>query len=74
MLHIGKLIRKRMEEQQISIVWLAKHLSCSRTNVYKLLNKYSLDTEILAKISKLLDFDFFSLYSEEIQKDKEKLQ
>ncbi|WP_298072524.1 helix-turn-helix domain-containing protein [uncultured Bacteroides sp.] len=63
-----------MEEQQISIVWLAKHLSCSRTNVYKLLNKYSLDTEILAKISKLLDFDFFSLYSEEIQKDKEKLQ
>lgn len=74
MLHIGELIRKRMEEQQISIVWLAKHLSCSRTNVYKLLNKYSLDTEILAKISKLLDFDFFSLYSEEIQKDKEKLQ
>lgn len=74
MLHIGKLIRKRMEEQQISIVWLAKHLSCSRTNVYKLLNKYSLDTEILAKISKLLDFDFFSLYSEKIQKDKEKLQ
>ena len=74
MLHIGERIRKRMEEQQISIVWLAKHLSCSRTNVYKLLNKYSLDTEILAKISKLLDFDFFSLYSEEIQKDKEKLQ
>lgn len=74
MLHIGELIRKRMEEQQISIVWLAKHLSCSRTNVYKLLNKYSLDTEILAKISKLLDFDFFSLYSEEIQKDREKLQ
>lgn len=74
MLHIGELIRKRMEKQQISIVWLAKHLSCSRTDVYKLLNKYSLDTEILAKISKLLDFDFFSLYSEEIQKDKEKLQ
>ncbi len=73
MLHIGKLIRKRMEEQQITIVWLAKHLSCSRTNVYKLLNKYSLDTEILAKISKLLDFDFFSLYSEEIRKDKEKI-
>lgn len=73
MLHIGKLIRKRMEEQQITIVWLAKHLSCSRTNVYKLLNKYSLDTEILAKISKLLDFDFFSLYSEEIRKNKEKI-
>lgn len=72
MLHMGNLIRQRMKEKQISVVLMAKHLSCSRNNVYKLLNKYSMDTEVLVKISRLLDFDFFELYSKEIQNKNEK--
>lgn len=72
MLHMGNLIRQRMKEKQISVVLMAKYLSCSRNNVYKLLNKYSMDTEVLAKISRLLDFDFFALYSREIQSKNEK--
>lgn len=70
MLHIGEIIRQKMLEQHVSVVYLARHLSCSRNNVYKLLSKYSLDTEVLMKISKLLNYDFFYLYSEEIRKDK----
>ena len=48
-----------MEERQKTVVWLSKHLSCSRANVYKIFEKYSVDTEMLA---------FFSLYSEDIKK------
>ena len=30
-----------MEERQKTVVWLSKHLSCSRANVYKIFEKYS---------------------------------
>ena len=48
MIHIGKQIRQKMEERQ-TVVWLSKHLSCSRANVYKIFEKYSVDTEMLAE-------------------------
>ncbi len=68
MIHIGKQIRQKMEEHQKTVVWLAKRLSCSRANVYKIFEKYSVDTDMLARISTILNFDFFSLYSEDIKK------
>lgn len=66
MIHIGKLIRQKMEERHLTVVWLASHLSCTRTNVYKMFERYSVDTEVLMKLSIVLDFDFFSLYSDEL--------
>lgn len=66
MIHIGKLIRKRVKEQHLTVVWLANQLSCTRTNVYKMFERYSIDTEVLMKLSIVLDFDFFSLYSGEL--------
>ena len=57
-----------MEEHQKTVVWLAKRLSCSRADVYKIFEKYSVDTDMLARISTILNFDFFSLYSEDIKK------
>lgn len=70
MIHIGKQIRQKMEERQKTVVWLAKHLSCSRTNIYKIFEKHSVDTDILARISAILEFDFFSLYSEDMKENK----
>lgn len=72
MIHIGKQIRQKMEERKETVVWLAKHLSCSRTNVYKIFEKNSVDTDILARISIILDFDFFSLLSEDLKINKSK--
>lgn len=66
MVHIGKEIKRKMEERQRTVVWAARHLSCSRTNVYKIFDKYTIDTDSLTRISRLLDFDFFSLYSDEL--------
>lgn len=45
---------------------MARQLSCGRANVYKIFEKYSIDTELLMKISVTLDYDFFSLYSREL--------
>lgn len=59
MLHIGKHIKQRLEELERSPGWLAKKINCDRTNIYKIFNRSSIDTELLARISKALEYDFF---------------
>ncbi|MBO4316388.1 MAG: helix-turn-helix transcriptional regulator [Prevotella sp.] len=71
MLEIGTLIRQKLKERKRTIVWLAANLSCSRTNVYKIFGKRSIDSDYLLKISDILDYDFFKLYSDELKKRKE---
>ena len=67
-MHIGKLIREKVKEKHKTSVWLAQQMSYSRTNIYKLYDKKSIDTDVLFRISAILDFDFFSLYSEHMLK------
>lgn len=65
MVHIGQLIRQELKEQGRSVTWLAKNLNYSRSNVYIIFDKPTLDTSVLMQISKLLDVDFFRYYSKE---------
>lgn len=65
-MHIGEIIRLTVKQQGLTTVWLARQLSCSRTNVYKIYAQYSLDTNTLRRISIILKTDFFALYSEDI--------
>lgn len=69
MKHIGELIRLELEKQERSISWLARKLSCDRTKVYRLLQKYSIDTYDLARISILLSHDFFADLSDSLKND-----
>lgn len=71
-IHIGKMIRKTLDEQGRKITWFAEQLNCDRTNIYKILQKQHLDAELLLRISKILNFDFFSYYSKDI-KDNNKM-
>lgn len=65
MVHIGQLIRQELKEQGRSVTWLAKNLNCSRSNVYIIFDKPTLDTSVLMQISKLLGVDFFRYYTKE---------
>ena len=65
-MHIGEEIKKTLEEQGKTVVWFAQKLSCHRTNVYKIFSKSSIDTRELERISKILDTDFFALYSQQM--------
>jgi len=67
-MHIGRLIKKQMETQGKTTSWLARELSYCRTNVYKIYDKKSIDTDLLLRISSLLKYDFFELYSEKIRR------
>lgn len=63
MVNIGREIELRLKERSLPVSWLACEISCSRANVYKILKKESIDTDLLMRISKAMDFDFFSMYS-----------
>ena len=70
MIHIGRLIKEELQKRGYTVVWLTKELNCSRSNVYKIFEKPTLDTALLMQISRLLDVDFFQYYSEELERWK----
>ena len=69
---IGILIKEELERQERSITWFARKLSCDRSNIYRLFQKESIDTNLLVRISILLGKDFFSDLSDYV-KEKEQL-
>lgn len=50
-MHIGQLIKQEMDKQGKTVSWLARELSYCRTNVYKIYDKKSIDTDLLLRIS-----------------------
>ena len=63
---IGKIIEEELRNKERSVVWLSRKLNCNRTNVYKIFNRTSIDTELLLKISNILKRDFFEPYTSRI--------
>ena len=66
---IGELIRERLKDEERSVSWFARKLSCSRANVYKIFRKEYIDTELLTRISRILDYDFFQYFSEHLKEE-----
>lgn len=69
-MHIGQLIRVELVRQQHSATWFAQAMGCSRTSVYKIFEKSSIDTDLLLRICDVLKVDFFRIYSGELEKIK----
>ena len=65
---IGDVIRQELKKSGHTVVWFAKALRCSRTNVYKIFKKTSIETDELFVICEILEYDFFKLYSKELYK------
>lgn len=64
-MHIGQVLKDKLHEDGKTVVWLARELGCHRTNIYNLFNKYSIDTQLLQRISTVMRYNFFDLYKEE---------
>lgn len=60
-IHIGKLIEEQMKLKKYSTAKLAEELSCKRQNVYDIFHRKSIDTDLLVKISQLIDYDFIDI-------------
>lgn len=66
MTHIGNIIKQQLHHQKHSIAWLAQQICTDRSNMYRILLKKDLDTELLKRISIALKHDFFQYYSDEL--------
>ncbi|UKB79394.1 transposase [Chryseobacterium sp. MEBOG07] len=62
-IHIGSLIRSKVEEYRIPIERISKFLDRTEDDIEKMYHEQSIDTDVLLKWSKLLKFDFFRFYT-----------
>ena len=62
MVAIGKLIQKRLKERGMSNAEFARRINTHVRNVYDIFRRKSIDTDLLATISKALEYDFFGYY------------
>ncbi|BAP30991.1 uncharacterized protein CHSO_1954 [Chryseobacterium sp. StRB126] len=63
-IHIGDLISKRVEEKAFDSVRVCNFLKCTDKEWEVIQSQKSLDTNILLRLSTLLEYDFFRLYSQ----------
>ena len=67
-MHLGNMIREEMKRQGRTTVWLARELSCDRTNIYRIYEKPSIDISLLMRISHILHVNYFEILSKEYDK------
>lgn len=68
-INIGQEIHQELQRQGRTIVWLSQQLGTSRMTCYRIFDCYSIDTQLLRRISILLGRDFFKLYSESLDEE-----
>jgi predicted transcriptional regulator len=66
-IHIGELIKKKLEESGIDKTVFAHRIKKSYPTTLNIFKKKSIKTDDLLKISKVLKYDFFRVYSADIQ-------
>ena len=62
-IHIGHLIQVQLKTDKRSVSWLAREIGCTRNHVYKIFKKTSLDSDLILRISKAMQFNFFQYYT-----------
>lgn len=62
-IHIGQLIEQRAKEMATDPVRICAFLKCTEEDIKDTYRSESLDTAVLLRWSKLLEYDFFRIYS-----------
>lgn len=65
-IHIGKMIENTVADKRIEMSRICNYFKCSDDEIVKMYQSKSLDTEILLKWSKLLQYDFFRMYTQHL--------
>ncbi len=65
-IHIGALVKQLVAERYIEISRICNFMKCSEREVRKMYEAKSLDSDVLLRWSKLLEYDFFRIYSQHL--------
>ncbi|QIY90252.1 transposase [Chryseobacterium gallinarum] len=65
-IHIGKLIQIRTDEKKLDKDRICSYLKCTEDELERMYEAKSMSSELLLKWSKLLEYDFFRIYSQHL--------
>ena len=65
-IHIGSLIQQSVLENNVKISRIRNFLKCSEEDITNMYQSTSLDAELLLRWSKLLEYDFFRIYTQHL--------
>jgi hypothetical protein len=65
-IHVGELIRLRIEETGVQMDRICAFLKLSEVEILAMLTAESIDSNLLLRLSKLLEYDFFRVYSQHL--------
>ncbi|MDR2275796.1 MAG: hypothetical protein LBF27_33115 [Sphingobacterium sp.] len=65
-LHIGSYIKNKVVEDQVELDRIMTYFKLKEEEIIEMYNESELSTGILLKWSKLLEYDFFRLYSQHL--------
>ncbi|ANF49796.1 transposase [Chryseobacterium glaciei] len=63
---VGNLIRQRVTESEIEIPRVCNFFSCTEEEIEEMYESKSLEADTILKWSKLLEYDFFRIYSQHL--------
>lgn len=65
-IHIGALIKQSVAENGVEVPRICNFFKCSEDDLDRMYNSKSLDANLLLRWSKLLEYDFFRVYSQHL--------
>ncbi|MFY7815268.1 MAG: transposase [Chryseobacterium taeanense] len=65
-IHIGSIIQTRVEDTSTDLERICKFMKSTKKQVNDMYASKSLDTDVLMRWSKLLEYDFFRIYSQHL--------
>lgn len=65
-IHIGSFIKQKTMELEIELPRICNFMKCNEREAEEMFLKDNLNTDVLLKWSKLLEYDFFRLYSQHL--------
>jgi hypothetical protein len=69
--HIGLLIKKKLEKSGMKKSEFARRINKTSQNVYDIFERKSIDTGLLRQIAEVLEFDFFETLSFQFSAEQE---
>lgn len=65
-IHIGQMVKRGVTESEIEMSRICNFMKCSEDDINEMYLQENIPTDILLKWSKLLEYDFFRLYSQHL--------
>ncbi|MCQ2369989.1 MAG: hypothetical protein MJ007_05890 [Paludibacteraceae bacterium] len=64
-IHIGQMVKAELHRQGKTTLWLAGQCGCTPMNIYKIYRRSWISTDMLYKLSSVLNHNFFQDLSQD---------